>query len=653
MPGKYRRLFPKTGGHARFRRRVAARLHIGMAVGHHLFDVFLLEAGDISQLAGYIQARGHETRDISMIFTRGARRSLLLSSLTWLVACTEPAPEPLDEASHADLVIVNASVVTMRAGEPVAEAVAVRGSSILAIGASAEIRALAGPDTEVVDLDGNTVTPGIIDTHNHFAWGALGEHSALDIEYPAVTSIADIRENLRQLVVSLEQGEWIESSNWDAAKLEEQRDIVASDLDDVAPDNPVWLLHTSAHYGVANSAALRLAGITSDTPDPDGGVIGRDEDGNLNGLLADQAMSLVSSLTPPVTTEDFVRAMTAGVRDLSAEGITAIKDPEIDQRHWDAYRAVAANGDLTVRVATLWRVPDTMAGARDLLARIAPMTNPTEQDGDELVVSAGVKIYIDGSGTARTAWMHDDWSIDYTGTDEGNRGLTYLEPDLLFNQVRLFHDAGIHIGTHAIGDRAIDFTMDSYERVLDDNPIQGLRHSIIHSNLPTEHAMNLMVDLQRQYDAGIPEVQPAFLWWIGDTYVANFGVDRSLRVLPLRTFEERGIRWAGASDYDVSPYAPRHAFWAASRRQTMLGTYGESPWGTDESVAIHDTLRAYTASAARQLFLEDQVGMIEVGKRADIVAWDRDLYTIPVDELKDVRPVLTLMNGDVVYRAGD
>ena len=586
-----------------------------------------------------------------MIFISSARRSLLFSSLVWLAACTEPAPGLLDKARYADLVIVNASVVTMRAGEPVAEAVAVRGSSILAVGASAEIRALAGPATEVIDLDGNTVTPGIIDTHNHFAWGALGEHSVLDIEYPAVTSITEIREKIRQLAASLEPGKWIISSNWDAAKFEEQRDIVASDLDDIAPDNPVWLLHTSAHYGVANSAALLAAGITSDTPDPDGGIIGRDEHGNLNGILADQAMSLVSSLAPPVTADDFVRAITAGVRGLSAEGITAIKDPEIDQRHWDAYRAVAANGDLTVRVATLWRVPDAMAEAQDLLAGIAPITDPTAQDGDELVVSAGVKIYIDGSGTARTAWMHDDWSIDYTDTDEGNSGLTYLEPDLLFDQMRLFHDAGIHIGTHAIGDRAIDFTMESYERLLNDNPIQGLRHSIIHSNLPTEYAMHLMANLQRKYDAGIPEVQPAFLWWIGDTYVANFGMERSPRVLPLRTFEERGIRWSGASDYDVSPYAPRHAFWAASARQTMLGTYGENPWGTDESVAIHDTVRAYTSSAARQLFLEEKAGSIQVGKRADIVAWDQDLYSIPIDELKDVKPVLTLMNGNIVHRA--
>ena len=587
-----------------------------------------------------------------MITARRLRRFLLVCSVAWIGACTDPAPEPAAREAPPDLVIINARIVTMRAGAPVAGAVAISGHSISAVGTTNEIRALAGPGTEVIDLGGNTVTPGIIDTHNHFAWGALGERAALDIEYPAVTSIEDIRNRIREIARELEPGEWIESSNWDAAKFEEQRDILASDLDDVAPENPVWLLHTSAHYGVANSAALAVAGITRDTADPDGGVIGRDEDGNPNGILADQAMGLISSVTPPVTTDDFVRAITAGVRGLSAEGITAIKDPEIDQRHWDAYQQVAENGDLTVRIATLWRVPDTMSEARDLLERIAPITMPTEQGDGDLVVSAGVKIYIDGSGTARTAWMHDDWSVDYTETDEGNTGLTYLETDVLFDQIRLFHEAGIHIGTHAIGDRAIDFTMDSYARVLDDSPIQGLRHSIIHSNLPTEHAMNLMVNLQRQYDAGIPEVQPAFLWWIGDTYVANFGVDRSLRVLPLRTFAERGIRWAGSSDYDVSPYAPRHAFWAASARQTMLGTYGENPWGTDESVPIHDTLSAYTASAARQLFLEDKVGVIEVGKRADIVAWDRDLYAIPVDELKEARPVLTLMNGDAVYRAG-
>jgi predicted amidohydrolase YtcJ len=347
--------------------------------------------------------------------------------------------------------------------------------------------------------------------------------------------------------------------------------------------------------------------------------------------------------------EDFVRAVSERVGFLNAEGITTIKDPEIDQRHWDAYKTINENGDLTVRVFALWRVPDTMAEARELLQHIGPILNP---GGDAVdLISGGVKIYIDGSGTARTAWMYDDWNENFTDVDEGNKGLTYLETDLLLAQIRLFHDAGVHIGTHAIGDRAIDFTLDSYDRVLTDKPTAGLRHSIIHCNLPTAHAMDLMVKLQRDYDAAYPEVQPAFLWWIGDVYAGNFGAERSPQVLPLRTFQERGIKWAGSSDFDVSPYAPRYALWAASAREAMLGTYGENPWGTDESISVHDTLRAYTINAARQVFLEQKVGSIEEGKLADIVVWDRDLYSIPVSELKEVKPVLTLMNGEVVYRA--
>jgi len=318
--------------------------------------------------------------------------------------------------------------------------------------------------------------------------------------------------------------------------------------------------------------------------------------------------------------EDFVNAVSERVGFLNAEGITTIKDPEIDQRHWDAYKTINVNGDLSVRVFALWRVPDTMAEARELLQHIRPIMNP---GGDVVdLISGGVKIYIDGSGTARTAWMYDDWNENFTDVDEGNKGLTYLETDLLLAQIRLFHDAGVHIGTHAIGDRAIDFTLDSYDRVLTDNPTTNLRHSIIHCNLPTAHAMDLMVKLQRDYDAAYPEVQPAFLWWIGDVYAGNFGVERSLQVLPLRTFQERGIKWAGSSDFDVSPYAPRHALWAASAREAMLGTYGENPWGTDESISVHDTLRAYTINAARQVFLEQKVGSIEEGKLADIVVWD-------------------------------
>jgi len=550
-----------------------------------------------------------------------------------------------------DLILFNAHVATMDATDSIAQAVALRGDKIAAVGSEEAIRQLAGPETEFIDVGGNTITPGFIDTHNHFAWGALDESSPLNIEYPAVTSIDDIREQVRLAADDLATGEWIIGSRWDAGKLTENRDMTAADLDEVSPDNPVWLLHTSAHYGIANTTALELAGIDADTPDPDGGVIVRDDQGNPTGILTDQAMALVADITPDVSAEDFVTAVTERVGFLNAEGITTIKDPEIDQRHWDAYKTISENGDLSVRVFTLWRVPDTMNEARELLQHIKPMKN-TGSDAVDLI-SGGVKIYIDGSGTARTAWMYSDWNENFTDIDEGNTGLTYLETDLLFEQIRLFHDAGVHIGTHAIGDRAIDFTLDSYARILAEKPTEGLRHSIIHSNLPTEHAMDLMVELQRDHDAGYPEIQPAFLWWIGDAYAGNFGPERSRHVLPLRTFSKRGIRWAGSSDFNVSPYAPRYALWAASAREPMLGTYGENPWGTDESISVHDTLRAYTINAAHQVFLEHKIGSIEAGKLADIVVWDRDLYSIPVDELKEVKPVLTLLNGEVVYRASN
>jgi len=576
---------------------------------------------------------------------RLSERLLVAALVLTLSACGQQQADKMPP----DLILFNAHVATMDAADSIAQAVAVSGNSITAVGAAAAILEFAGPQTELIDVGGNTITPGFIDTHNHFAWGALDESSPLNIEYPAVTSIQDIREQVRLAAARLGEGEWVVGSRWDAGKLLERRDMSAADLDGVSPDNPVWLLHTSAHYGVANSRALELAGIDAGTPDPDGGVIVRDDNGNPTGILTDQAMALVADITPPVTAEDFVRAVSERVGFLSAEGITTIKDPEIDQRHWDAYKTISENGNLSVRVFVLWRVPDTMTEARELLLRITPIMNPGGDATD--LISGGVKIYIDGSGTARTAWMYDDWNENFTDVDEGNKGLTYLETDLLLAQIRLFHDAGVHIGTHAIGDRAIDFTLDSYDRVLADNPTPGLRHSIIHSNLPTAHAMDLMVKLQRDYDAAYPEIQPAFLWWIGDAYAGNFGSERSLQVLPLRTFQERGIKWAGSSDFNVSPYAPRYALWAASAREAMLGTYGDNPWGTDESISVHDTLRAYTIVAARQVFLEDKVGSIEKGKLADIVVWDRDLYSIPVEELKEVKPVLTLMNGEVVYRA--
>ena len=262
--------------------------------------------------------------------------TLAALALAGLGACSEP----VSDVHGPDLILTNGNIITMADGDLMAEAVAIQGEKIVAVGAGTDIQQLAGSATQVIDLNGRAVTPGFIDVHNHFAWGALGEASGLNLAYPNVSSIQDIVSSVESEVAQAGPGEWVVGGYWDAGKLAEGRDIMAADLDPVSENNPVWLLHTSAHYGVANSAALKLANVTSDSRDPDGGIIERDENGQPTGILADQAMALISAVTPGTTVDDFDEAITREVGSLNAVGITTIKDPEIDQRHWDAYNRV-------------------------------------------------------------------------------------------------------------------------------------------------------------------------------------------------------------------------------------------------------------------------------------------------------------------------
>jgi hypothetical protein len=217
--------------------------------------------------------------------------------------------------------------------------------------------------------------------------------------------------------------------------------------------------------------------------------------------------------------------------------------------------------------------------------------------------------------------------------------------------VRLFHQAGVPVGTHAVGDRAMDWVVDTYAQVEKESPHPGLRHAIIHANLPTAHALDVMADLQEKYDAGYPEMQPGFLWWIGDIYAASYGKPRGEHLEPLKTLQSRGILWSGGSDYSVTPIAARYGLWASIARQTAKGTFGLHPFGTAESIDARTALRSYTAWGARQMFMEDKIGTLEPGKRADIAIWDRDIYTIPTDQIKDMKCLMTLLEGEVVYTA--
>jgi predicted amidohydrolase YtcJ len=408
---------------------------------------------------------------------------------------------------------------------------------------------------------------------------------------------------------------------------------------------------------VANSLALKLAHITAATPDPAAGTIDRDPQGNPTGVLKEEsAMEPVTRLIPPTTPEQMRKGILYIQQVLHSEGMTAVKDPDIQQIHWNAYKSLLDEGQLKERICVLWHAGSTLESAHKALAEINAVPRLPATLGNDRLLSCGAKIYMDGSGGARTGWVYDDWmrnstTPDVSASGAGNRGYPQIDPAVYREMVRLFHQNGVPVGTHAVGDRAMDWVVDSYALVEQEQPRPGLRHSIIHANLPTPHALDVMARLQKSYDAGYPEMQPEFLWWIGDIYAGNYGPKRDQHLEPFKTLHQRGIVWAGGSDYSVTPLPARYGLWASAARETLKGTYGPHPFGTAEAVDMHTALRAYTAWAARQMFLENKIGSLEVGKRADIAVWDRDLYTVPTEQIKDLRCLMTLFNGEVVYTA--
>lgn len=564
---------------------------------------------------------------------------LLLSLVT---ACTSGA-------NDADLVLFNGKVITVDSTDAIAQAVAVKDGRIIAVGSDSAVLAHAGRATQRVDLQGRTVTPGLLDAHAHFAAAGVDRMFVLDLSYPNATSVADVQAKVTERLAAAKAGEWISGRGWDEGKLAERRLLTARDLDAVAPDHPVWLTQTMGHYGVANSAALKLAGITRETKDPPGGTIDRASDGTPTGILKESAQDLVTALIP-IEDAAMEREAIAGLAAaFNAEGMTGVKDPGIGQRTWDSYRAVDSAGALTVRVFALWSGGRTMADARRLIEAKAATSRPYEGTGDDHVISGGVKLFLDGSGGARTAWMYDDWNRNSTQVDRGNRGYPAADPDTLRAMIRAYHDAGFHVSVHSIGDRGIDWTMDSYAQALEANPATGRRHGIIHANIPTDRALDMMADFQRRYDAAYPEPSATFMWWIGDTYAGNFGPRRTKRLNPFHTYQEKGIRWAGGSDYGVTPFPARYGIWASVAREPMLGTWGKDAYGCAESVDVRTALKSFTIWAARQMFLETKVGSIEVGKYADLAVWDRDPYSVPTAELKEMQCEMTVFDGQIVY----
>ena len=558
------------------------------------------------------------------------------------------------QSEQADLILIYGQVLSVDAHDTVAQAIAIRRGVILKIGSDAEVQSLAAPNARVIDLKGHTATPGLIDTHAHIAEGGVDD--VYGVKLSDATSVAEIAARVKAKVPLVKPGDWITGAGWDEGKLAERRYPTAADLDAVAPNNPVWLMHTTGHYGVANSFAVKLAGTTAATPDPPASTIDRDSQGKPTGVFKeDAAMTLITRLIPQTTPEQMRAGILYIQNVLHSEGMTAVKDPDIFQIHWDAYKALLDAGQLKERICVLWDAGITMASAQHALDEINSVPRLPASLGDSRLLSCGVKLFMDGSGGARTGWVWQPWmrngkTTDLTRDGKLNTGYPHMNPDTYREMVLLFQKSGVPVGTHAVGDRAMDWVVDTYALAEKQFPHPGLRHAIIHANLPTSRALDTMSVLQSKYDAGYPEMQAEFLWWIGTIYAESYGPERDGRLIPLKTLQQRGILWSGGSDYSVTPVAARYGLWASVARQTSAD---REPFGLAESVDSHTALRSYTAWGARQMFLEDQIGTLEAGKRADIAIWDRNIYTIPTAQIKDMKCLMTLLDGEVVYQSAN
>jgi len=550
-------------------------------------------------------------------------------------------------AAPPETVLLHGRIITADAAGSVVQALAISDGKVSAVGSDADITKLAGPNTRIIDLKGRTATPGLIDTHAHILSTGLGE--LYEIALGDARSVAEIVKRVAERVAKTPKGEWIAGVGWDEGKFADGRYPTAADLDAVSPDNPVWLENTTGHYGVANSAALKLGNVTAATATPTAGTIERLPDGRPAGVMKETAQDLITRLIPPASAAQRSAALAHMIKRLHEEGMTGFKDPSIGREDWEAYLGLVKAGQFPINACVLFSGGRSMATATKALTEIRQAKSEIASVPGSSLSVCGVKLFMDGSGAAPTAWMYEDWNHHRTEIAKGNSGYPQIEPNEYRQMISMFINADIGIGTHAIGDKAIDWVVDGYAAALKAHPVKDLRLSIIHANTPTDHAIATMAALQRDYGSGYPETQGSFAWWIGDIYAANLGPARSQRLNPYATYVKNGIIWGGGSDTGVTPFPARLGLWASVAREPSGGTWGKTPFGTAEAIDVPTALNSYTRWAAPLIGAAGRTGVLATGMAADIAVWDRDPTKVPTAAIKDMKADLTLFRGRVVY----
>ena len=516
------------------------------------------------------------------------------------------------------------------------EAVALWCGRVLATGDWREIEALVGPDTRVIDLRGRAVVPGFNDAHQHLM--SLGlTMEEIDLRPRHVKSLESLLDRVRARVAGARPGDWIFGGRYDHFHLDIKRHPHREELDSVAPDNPVFLKRTCGHMGVANSRALRLAGIAEDSPDPPGGHIER-QNGRLTGLLQERAQELISAVVPPLSQEALIAGIERAGRHMLSRGVTSVMDAAVGMRQgmddYLAYQEARRQGRLPVR--TYLSLTGGPAGIQDRALERGLKTGV----GDDYLRVGSVKLFTDGSAGGKTAAMRDPYRCTCASV-----GILIYDDRELNHWVDRYHRAGLQISLHAIGDAAIDQVIGAVDKAMEKTPATDRRHRIEHCGFTSPDQIASMRRLGMY-----PAPQPIFLYEFGDLYVDVLGEARPGASYPMRAWFDAGLHPAASSDAPVSDTSTMANLYTMVTRKTDSGRV----LGADQALGLAEAVSALTYNGAYVSFAEGVKGTLRPGRLADLAVLERDIFALEPDALLETEVDLTVRDGQVVYdRTGE
>ena len=523
----------------------------------------------------------------------------------------------------SDMIITNARIWTGNAEQPYAEAMAVSGDTIVAIGSIREVmKYKSGADT-VIDLGGRFVAPGFIDSHLHLLQGGSNLAS---VQLRDASTPEEFIKRIKEYAATLKPGTWILGGDWDGMDWESLPQ--KGWIDSVTPDNPVFVSRLDGHMALANSLAMKLAGVDRRVKDVSGGTITRDGSGEPTGIFKDNAMDLISVKIPEQSEEEVDRAIVAAMHYLASNGVTSAHAVDA-AAYSDALERVRARGEQITRLYYL-----------QTISRWKDMKEQVERDGrgDRWISTGGVKGFVDGSLGSHTAAFLEPYTDLQTDT-----GLFVNSEEDLFNWILESDKAGLQVVIHAIGDEAINFLLNAYEKVAAENGERDRRFRIEHSQHITPSDIERYGKLKV-----IASMQPYHAIDDGRWAEEYIGPERVKTTYAFRSLLDSGATLAFGSDWFVAPATPLEGIYGAVTRRTLDGKNPEG-WVPEQKITVEEALKAYTINAAYASFEEDLKGTLEPGKLADFVVLDRDITTIDPVEIWDVKAQQTWVGGKKVF----